>query len=407
MPAQSRDYDVVLFGATGYTGQIVAEYLHRNAGSTALRIALAGRSREKLEQLKAKLGADFALEVLDATDDAALSALAARAHVIATTVGPYAKYGMPLVTACANAGTHYCDLTGEVTFVRRSIDKLHSVAVKSGACIVHCAGFDSIPSDLGVWLAAETAYKSFKSYDLGSVRFILIGASGGFSGGTAASLMHQWQEVAADPQLRRLVADPYALSPERLKEPNTDGNDKLEADYDKRLGKWVAPFVMAPVNTRVVRRTNALLDYRYGRVFRYEEVSATAAGLAGRIAANAIAAGMRTFYTLGTVSSARAVIGGVLPKPGDGPSKAARERGYFHIEIAASTPEGEQIVVTVRGTQDPGYGETAKMLSETALALRERPAGEPGGVLTPAAALGGALITRLRAAGMTFEAQVG
>jgi short subunit dehydrogenase-like uncharacterized protein len=256
-----RTHDVVVFGATGFVGRLTAAYLARSAPE-GTRIALAGRSRERLEAARAALpprAAEWPLLVADSSDPAALDALAGSTRVVATTVGPYARHGLPLVQACARAGTSYADLTGEVLFVRESIDAAHEDAVASGARLVHACGFDSIPSELSVLLAAEQA-RADGSGELTDTVLVLVSARGGFSGGTLDSLRNQVDVVKADAAKRRLTGDPYALSPDRGAEP--DGEQPADLFVTRREpladGRWVAPFVMAPFNTRIVRRSNAL-----------------------------------------------------------------------------------------------------------------------------------------------------
>jgi short subunit dehydrogenase-like uncharacterized protein len=401
-----REFDIVVFGATGYTGRLVAAYLARHGGE-GLRWALAGRDRGKLEGIRSSLGSLASppdILVADASDSKALAALAARTTVVATTVGPFAKHGLPLVGACAAAGTHYADITGEVPFMRRSIDTYDDAAKASGACIVHTCGFDSVPSDLGVFLAAQ-AMKSRHDRHLGHVRFVCLKASGGFSGGTIASMLNMVDEAAKDRGLAKLLSDPYALSPLRTAEPLAM-RDGLKPAYDGHLGKWLVPFLMGPVNTRVVRRTNALSGYSYGRGFAYEEFLATGRGPQGLAGALAVSGGIGGFLVAASNPLLRSGLAKVLPAAGEGPTAEERERGSFTILVhAESDPaEGpkETVSVTVKGVQDPGYGETAKMLSEAALTLAS--AGErPSGVTTPALGLGMPYVDRLRAAGMTWS----
>ncbi len=400
-----HDLDLCLFGATGFTGRLVAEYLSKHAG--AIRWAVAGRNPDKLESVAAELGlgADVQRIVCDVDDPASLEAMVRRTRVVCTTVGPYARYGHGLASACAEHGTHYCDLTGEVQFIRASIDRNHARARASGARIVHSAGFDSIPSDLGVLVLAEHA-QSRHQETLARVRFVLAAARGGFSGGTVASLMNVIEEASHDPSIRRLLGDPYALSPDRPNDLGLDGGDRLGIAWDPDFGGWVGPFLMAPINTRVVRRSNALAGFRYGRSFRYEEVMGFPGGRLGLPAAAAFASGYAAMLGAMLAPPTRRLLARALPAPGEGPDAEARERGFFHVRLFGVTTGGRAVEAEVRGVRDPGYGETAKMLAETALALvHETFASPEGGVLTPAFALGLPLVERLRAAGMTFEAR--
>ncbi|MDX2014791.1 MAG: saccharopine dehydrogenase NADP-binding domain-containing protein [Myxococcaceae bacterium] len=407
----TREWDVVLFGATGFTGALTAEYLAKHAPAE-LKLALAGRSRDKLEAVKQGLGpagARFGVLVADVSTPASLAAVAASTKVLVTTVGPYAKYGLPVVEACAKAGTHCCDLTGEPQFMRRSIDGYDALAKSTGARIVHTCGFDSIPSDLGLLVLHDFAKAQGLSGQFKRATLAVLGAKGGFSGGTIASMVNGIEEATADRSLRKLFADPYALSPDRANEPDLGRQrDQTGLEKDDFLGTWTAPFVMASINTRVVRRSNALLGYPYGKELRYRETTSLK-GVQGLIFGGVMTVGLGAVVASQLFGPTKKLVGALLPKPGEGPDKATRESGYFKIRIEAESVEGERLHARVVGTADPGYGETAKMLSEAALclALDEAKLPKVAGVLTPATAMGLVLVERLRAAGMTFEAKRG
>jgi len=395
----NRELDIVVFGATGFVGKLTAEYLAKSARE-GVKIGLGGRSEEKLARVKSELGVDWPTIVADSSDAAALKALAERCRVVATTVGPYRKYGMPLVEACADAGTDYIDLTGEPLFIRDSIDRCHERAAASGARIVHCCGFDSIPSDLGVWLLHQEAG------ELEDTTLMIRAMKGGPSGGTLESMKGMLDEAKSDRAARKLMADPYGLSPDRSAEPDLgDESDVRLPVEDKDTGEWLGPFVMAAINTRVVRRSNALQDWAYGRRFRYRETTAMGPGIAGRAKGLAMAGGAGALIGAMTLGPTRALIDKFLPKPGEGPSAEAREKGFFKIETHARTPTGERYVARISAQGDPGYKATAVMFGEAALCLaldRER-LPDRAGVLTPASAMDGALVDRLRAAGHTYE----
>lgn len=391
----SRELDLVLFGATGYTGQVVVEYLQQHAPST-LRWALAGRSADKLR----KVSTELPHVVVSSDDDAALKKLAARTKVIISTVGPYAALGMPLVRACAEAGTHYVDLTGEVQFTRRSIDECDAVAKASGACIVHSCGFDSIPSDLGT-LALHQHFVEAGHGGLDRATLYVEQIRGGISGGTAASASTLFDQAAASSYVRELVADPYALSPDRVQDRGPDHDDDPRAAFDPTIGKWTAPFVMAQINTRVVRRSNALLGYPYGRQFRYRERTVMPRGARGAVLAQATSLGLLTVAGLGRLALGRSLIRRVIPAAGQGPTREQRERGGFRIVVRGRAKDHTEGALRIVGKADPGYGETAKMLAESALLLTENV--QTTGVTTPAAALSMALVERLRAAGMDWD----
>ncbi len=395
----NRTFDIVLFGATGFTGRLVADYLAQHAPAD-VRIALAGRNQKKLEGIRAELKKDWPVLVADAHDVAALESLTAQTTVVCTTVGPYAKHGLPLVAACAKNGTHYCDLTGETQFMRDAIDASDAAAKSSGARIVHTCGFDSIPSDLGVQALHEA---------LGAMKratYVVVAAKGGFSGGTVASLLNGLDEAKADKARRKILVDPYALSPDRSKEPDLgDERDLATFRFDDFVGQWVAPFVMASINTRVVRRTNALQGYAYGRSFRYAEVIGTRTGPAGALAAAGITAGMGALMGGLMLGPTRKFVESMLPKPGEGPSEVQRRNGFLKVRVFGESEAGEKKSVTITGQGDPGYQLTSLILGETALCLARDEAKLPkvAGVLTPATAMGGVLRARLVAAGMTFD----
>jgi len=403
---ESREHDVVLFGATGFVGRLTAAYLASHAPSDA-RIALAGRSREKLERTRRELGdpaAEWPLVVADSGDRAALDELAGSARTVATTVGPYLRHGLPLVEACAAAGTHYADLTGETLFMRRSIDAADGAARASGARIVHTCGFDSIPSDLGVLLLHEHAREQ-ELGELEETTLVVTAMRGGASGGTIESMRVQLDEARRDAQSRRTILDPYALSPAREEEPDLGPErDPAAPINDPQLGGWLAPFVMGMVNTRVMRRSNALLGHAYGRRFRYRELMRTGDLPLGPVKAAAVSGAIAALVAGLALPPTRALLDRVLPDPGEGPGEQARERGFFRIETHARTSSGTRLVCRIAAQGDPGYKATAVMLGESTLALAldadELP--DRTGVLTPATAMGDVLVDRLRGAGHTY-----
>ncbi|HEU5266994.1 MAG TPA: saccharopine dehydrogenase NADP-binding domain-containing protein [Jatrophihabitans sp.] len=406
MADPDREHDIVVFGATGFVGRLVADYL-ATCAPDGVRIALAGRSLGKLERVRAELAdaADWPLLVADSQDDDALAGLARSTRVVATTVGPYLRHGLPLVQACAAAGTHYADLTGEPLFMRRSIDAAHEVARNSGARIVHSCGFDSIPSDLGVYLLHRHAVENGAG-TLQDTALVVRGARGGVSGGTVDSLRAQIEEAQASRDAARLLRDPYSLSPDRSAEPDLgDERDSLHVVHDPQLGGWLAPFVMGSVNTRVVRRSNALLDYAYGRQLRYREYVRGGPAPLGPAKAAAIATGTGALVAGLSYPLTRRLLDRVLPAPGEGPSEHKRRAGFFRIDTHTRTSGGAHLVCRISAPGDPGYEATAVMLGESALALAgdvdELPAA--AGVLTPATALGSVLAGRLRAAGQRYD----
>ena len=402
-----RELDVVVFGATGFVGKLTAEYLAQHAPD-GVRVGLGGRSEEKLARVRESLGAraaDWPLVVADSSDPASMKAMAERCRAVATTVGPYRKYGMPLVEACAEAGTDYVDLTGEPPFIREAIDRFHDTAEASGARVVHCCGFDSIPSDLGVYLLHERA-KADGAGDLEDTTYVVRGLKGGPSGGTLESMKGMIDEAKADRAALKLMGDPYALSPDRAAEPDLGNESDVRMPVeDREIGEWLGPFVMAAINARVVRRSNALQDWAYGRRFRYRETTAMGSGVVGRAKATALSGGLGAMVGAMSFGPTRAVLDRFLPKPGEGPSAEARAKGFFKVDIHTRTSSGARYVCRVAAQGDPGYAATAVMLGEAALCLVQDREQLPdrAGILTPATAFDGVLPERLRAAGMTLE----
>lgn len=415
---RDREYDLVLFGATGFVGALAARYLAEHAPAGA-RIALAGRAADRLAAARGRLPGEamrWDLIVADVLDEDAVRALADRTRVVVTTVGPYAMYGLPLVRACAAGGTHYADLTGEVLFVRQVIEECQTSAAESGAKIVTSCGFDSVPSDLGVLALAERAAADGAG-TLGETTLRVRSLRGGLSGGTIASMRGQAAAMRSSGAARRAVADPFGLSPDRAAEPPSRPRPRSRAGilglvdrataaapvHRDQTGRWTAPFVMAPYNTRVVRRSNALSGHRYGREFRYREITDCGSGPVGLGRAAALTGALGALVGGLSFGPTRALLDRVLPSPGQGPSEATQAKGRFVLDIEATTTTGARYVARVAADRDPGYGGTAVMLGESGLSLAydDLPAG--GGVLTPATALGDRLIDRLRAQGFTID----
>lgn len=399
-------YDVVLFGATSFVGQILARYMSEEFGCDGeLRWAAAGRSKPKLESVRAGLGpraSQLPLLVADAADVAALRKLCRQSRLIVSTVGPYALHGEPLVRACAEAGTDYCDLTGEVQWIRRMIAAYEREAQKSGARIVHSCGFDSIPFDLGVHFLQREAQVRFHQ-PCTTVKMRVKSMRGGFSGGTYASAMNIVKEVAADPALRRELADPYALCPAGYG-PRVRQHDIKFAEYDADFAAWTAPFIMGALNTRIVQRTNALRRQPYGREFKYDEAIMTGRGLKGQAAAVAVSAGLAAFMGAGAIAPARKLLARFLPAPGEGPSPEEQRKGGYDLRFLGRTGDGRALRVRVTGDRDPGYGSTAKILGQCAACfIQDVPTDTPGGFWTPASLFGDLLLPRLQDhAGLTF-----
>jgi short subunit dehydrogenase-like uncharacterized protein len=397
------DSDLVVFGASGFVGGLTAAYLAEHA-PPGLRVALAGRSKERLEKVRAGLpaaGRDWPLVVADSGDPASLAALAAGTRVLVTTVGPYARYGLPVVEACARAGTHYADLAGEVLFVRDAIDRYDAAARESGARIVHSCGYDSIPSDLATLLLHRRA-EAEGAGGLTDVRLVAF-ARGGFSGGTIDSMRGHLDELRGDPARRKTATHPYALSPDRAAEPRTRQPRDAGPPSRTRSGMWTAPFLMASYNTRIVRRSNALQDWAYGRSMSYGEVMGCGKGPVGAARAYGTTGALGAFIPAMGFGPTRAVLDRLLPSPGSGPDEKSREKGWFRMVVDAATEGGARYRAVAAGPGDPGYAATAVMLGESGLALALDDLPGRAGSLTPATALGTALVDRLRAAGQTYE----
>ena len=397
---RSRDFDIVLWGATGFTGQLVADYLVRNylGGDAGLRLALAGRNEDKVRKVAAEIGEpELPILVGDSFDADALDAIASRAEVVISTVGPYAKYGAELVAACVRNGTDYCDLTGETQFVRAMIDAHHEEAQRTGARIVHCCGYDSIPSDLGTLMTQEAFKERYGRY-ASQVKMAAVDMRGAFSGGTVASMLNIFDELKTNPGIRKVLGNPYALNPKGVRGP--DKGDQNGARYDKDLGTWTAPFIMAAINTRIVRRSHALQGQPYGEDFRYSEVM----GTKNMTQAISMAGGLMAFMASIAIPFTRPFVEKRLPSPGEGPDAEARAKGRFKTVLLA-LGNGNSLRGVVSDKRDPGYGSTAVMLSEAALclALQGNELESGGGILTPATAMGMPLVERLRNAGLTLS----
>ena len=407
MSETNREFDVIVWGATGFTGTLVAEYLCRQYGAGGdLRWAIAGRNRQKLEELRAALGADAAaLEIIesDSHDMESLMQLASRTSVVLTTVGPYALYGSELVEACVENGTHYCDLAGEVQWIRKMIDTHHERAQRTGARIVHCCGFDSVPMDMGVWFLQNTAKQRYGDY-CKSITMLVKATKGTASGGTIASMLNIIKESREDRAIARILVHPYSLNPEGERE-GPDQRDQQNILYSEAGECWTAPFVMAAVNTKVVRRSHALAGYPYGKDFRYAEAVATGAGIGGWVKGMTMMTGLAGLVLGGSFSATRDLLQKfVLRKPGEGPDREMQESGFFNLMQIGELPDGTLLRTRITGDRDPGYGSTSKMLSECAVCLARDELDSGGGVLTPASAMGSALLERLqRNAGLTFE----
>jgi short subunit dehydrogenase-like uncharacterized protein len=400
-----REFDVIVYGATGFTGRLVAEHMLATHGvGRGVTWAMAGRSKSKLESVRSEIGApaDVPLIIADASDAAALEAMAKRAKVVITTVGPYQLYGEPMVAACVKAGTDYVDLCGEPAWMAAMIAKYDAQAKASGARIVFSCGFDSIPFDVGVTFIQDEA-KVRLGAPLRRVRGRVRKMKGGFSGGTVASLMATLESAKKDRSILPTLANPFALTP-GFAGPAQPSGESVE--HDIAAGQWAAPFIMATINTKNVHRSNFLLGKAWGADFVYDEMMLTGDGAGGEKRAKAAKRNGDIQNALLNFAPTRALLRKfALPKPGEGPSKEERETGFYEVGFHGETADGRTLRASVKGDKDPGYGSTSKMIAESALCLA-RDVGRDetaGGVWTPGAALGRKLIARLEAhAGMKF-----
>jgi len=404
----NKPFDIVLFGATSFVGQITARYmLDKLDPSGQVSWAIAGRSEQKLDQLRTSLdeaGRSIPLIIADSNDPDSLNALCRQSRVVISTVGPYLLYGEPMIKACAENGTDYCDLTGEAYWIKLMIDKYQATAEQSGARLINCCGFDSIPSDLGVHYLQQQAHNKFGQY-FNQVKLGVEAIKGGASGGTIASMIEMLNAAKADPKVRKAMGDPYLLCPESQRYQIRQSSLKRAA-YDRDFQCWSAPFVMEAINSRVVLRSNALQNMRYSDKFSYKEVMLTGVGFKGWLRGLTLSLGLAGFVVAMMIGPLRRLMQkSLLPKPGEGPSETQQQNGYYDLRVVGQN-EQQQMAIKVTGDRDPGYGSTAKMLAQAGLcmALDVEKTDLPGGFWTPSTAMGDKLVKRLiQHAGLGFE----
>ena len=399
----SKEFDIIIWGASGFTGRLVVTHLFKNYGvNNDLKWAMAGRNKKKLKQVRFS-AADNSVPIIiaDSNDEVSLKEMIIRTKVICTTVGPYATYGDKLVSLCVNQGTDYCDLSGEVQWMRKMIDQYHEIAKNNGVKIVHTCGFDSIPSDMGVYFT-QRELQAQMGQPANKIEMRVAGISGGISGGTYASLTKVMEQAYFDKEVYKVLANPYGLNPKGKIEGN-DTRDLNSIIYDDVSKSWIGPFIMAGINTKVVRRSNALSGYAYGKDFRYDEATICGKGLKGRIKGYLMAIPL-LMMTAKPKSFLKKIIDKILPKPGEGPKKEKREKGFYNLKFYATLKDGSRVLVKVTGDMDPGYGSTSKMLGEAAVCLAKDNLSNISGVLTPSIAMGDFLLKRLEnRAGLTFS----
>jgi short subunit dehydrogenase-like uncharacterized protein len=401
-----NQYDIVIFGATSFVGKIICEYMINQFSTDEVSWALAGRSEQKLTELKNDLGdkaKELPIIIADADDLDGLTAMCKQAKVVMSTVGPYDLYGETLIQACVETGTDYCDLTGEPHWIKKMLEAYEDQAKKSGARIVHCTGFDSIPSDLGVYYTQREAKKLFGT-TCSDIKMRIKNMRGSASGGTIATALNIAKEIKQDPQVKRDLVNPYSLCPKGHGFKIRQKPIKLE--FDDTFKTWVGPFFMSSINTRIVHRSNALSNKSYGKNFHYTEGVMTGKGFKGKTRARSIYWGLAAFFTGAGIAPIRAFLGRfVLPKPGEGPSVKAQKNGFYDFRFVGTTEDGQEIRTKVHGDMDPGYGSTAKIISQAAVCLAQDVSSDvKGGFWTPATVLGDNIINRLNAhSGVTFE----
>ena len=386
-------FDIIVYGASGFTGQLVAEYLAAHyTGQGAPKWAMAGRSLDKLASVREAIGApaDIALIKADADDPASLKAMVDQTSSVISTVGPYQLYGSELVALCASTGTDYFDLCGEPVWMHQMIEAHEGAARASGARIVFSCGFDSVPFELGAFFVQEEAKRAFGA-PVSRVKGRVRDMRGTFSGGTAASGRATFEAISKDLSLVAILNDPFALTPGFKGAKQPKGNKSV---YEDDMQSWTAPFTMALINTRNVHRSNMLMSFPYGKEFIYDEMVLTGPGEKGEANAKKVMAA-NTEKT-----------GPNAPKPGEGPSKEERENGRYDLLYVAIAPDGRQVRASVKGDRDPGYGSTSKMISECAICLLRDAPDVPAGIWTPGAAMQHKLIKRLvDNAGLTFQVE--
>ena len=397
----SKEFDIIIWGATGFTGRLVAEYIFKNYSSEKLNWAIAGRDKKKLINVRDKIADEnIPIIIADSFDEVSLTKMTQKTKVICSTVGPYSKYGSLLVKSCIKTNTHYCDLAGEAQWIRKIVDTYHQEAKNQKTRIVNSCGFDSIPSDIGVYFIHKNLPDINIKLDKISMR--VSGFKGSLSGGTYASMNNIITEASKDSLIRKILTNPYGLNPEGQRS-GPDKRDLNKVKYDEDSKSWIAPFMMAGINTKIVRRSNALSNYSYGKNFTYDESIMTGDGFRGRIRA-IISVLPLIFLSAKPGSLLKRIFNFFTPKPGQGPNENERENGYYSMRFYIRYNDKSRALVRVTGDRDPGYGSTSKMLAESAICLSKDSLKDTYGVITPSIAMGDQILDRLQAkAGLTFK----
>tara|TARA_B100001057_G_scaffold369599_1_gene373284 strand:- start:8319 stop:9524 length:1206 start_codon:yes stop_codon:yes gene_type:complete len=400
-----RKYDLVVWGATSFTGKLVTEYLFNKYGSSKIKWAIAGRNLDKLEKVRYQVAdGNLPMIIADSFDEESLSKFVKKTRVVCSTVGPYSLYGTKLVKLCVENNTNYCDITGEAHWIRNLIDDYHEEAKSKKIKIVNSCGFDSIPSDMGVYFIQNEIKKTYKTY-ANSIKMRVAGVRGGISGGTYGSINNLLKEAYSNKKIFRVLNNPYGLNPKNKME-GMDKKDIRKIIFDKESNSWIYPFIMAGINTKIVRRSHALTNFQYGKDFRYEEAMMSGKGISGFLKA-ILAVFPLAMIGLNPNSFLKKIVNSYMPKPGEGPGVEKRKNGFYNLRFYVKIDERRKAFAKVIGDNDPGYGSTSKMLAESALCLAFDKLPENYGVVTPSIAMGKQLLERLRNnAGLDFKISI-
>ena len=397
-----KQFDIVIWGASSFTGKLVTEYIFNKYGSTKIKWAIAGRNLDKLEKVRSQVAyEDIPIFIADSFDEDSLSKFVKKTKVVCSTVGPYSLYGTKLVKVCLENNTNYCDITGEAHWIRALIDNFHEEAKSKKIKIVNSCGFDSIPSDMGVYFIQNEIKKVYKSYAK-SIKMRVAGIRGGISGGTYGSINNLLKEAYADRNVFKVLNNPYGLNPKDKME-GMDKKDLRKIIFDKESNSWIYPFIMAGINTKIVRRSNALSNFKYGKDFRYEEATMSGKGISGFWKA-VLAVFPLVMVGLNPNSFLKKIVNSFMPKPGEGPGLEKRKNGFYNLRFYVTIDDKNKAFAKVIGDSDPGYDSTSKMLAESALCLAFDRLPENYGVVTPSFSMGDKLLDRLNHnAGLKFE----
>ena len=400
-----RKYDLIIWGATSFTGKLVTEYLFNKYGSSKIKWAIAGRNLDKLKKIRSEVADEkIPMFIADSFDEESLSKFVKKTKVVCSTVGPYSLYGTKLVKLCVENNTNYCDITGEAHWIRNLIDQFHEEAKSKKIKIVNSCGFDSIPSDMGVYFIQNEIKKTYKNY-ANFIKMRVAGVRGGISGGTYVSINNLLKEAYSNKKIFRVLNNPYGLNPKNKME-GMDKKDLRKIIFDKESNSWIYPFIMAGINTKVVRRSHALTNFQYGKDFRYEEAMMSGKGISGLLKA-ILAVFPLAMIGLNPNSFLKKIVNSYMPKPGEGPGLEKRKNGFYNLRFYVTIDERRKAFAKVVGDNDPGYGSTSKMLAESALCLAFDKLPENYGVVTPSIAMGKQLLERLRNnAGLNFQISI-